>query len=172
MAILQWFMRCIPGISIVLLFILVELSLGIGRSAYFYLLHEQPPTPLFASVVPQIIFSTYSLALHVLAALFPLRLAHATHTATKAIRAYHLRDVQPLEESQHGTTMVIILPAYKETLDTLRETLDVLASHVDARNTYDVGQWSPAGRILTLADLPRFGGTRPGRLIHCKANDS
>lgn len=32
----------------------------------------------------------------------------------------------------------IIVPNYKEEIDTLRETLDVLASHPQARNTYDV----------------------------------
>ena len=32
----------------------------------------------------------------------------------------------------------IVLPNYKEEMDTLRETLDVLASHPQARNCYDV----------------------------------
>lgn len=32
----------------------------------------------------------------------------------------------------------IIIPNYKEEMDTLRETLEVLASHTQARNTYDV----------------------------------
>lgn len=32
----------------------------------------------------------------------------------------------------------IVIPNYKEEMDTLRETLEVLASHPQARNTYDV----------------------------------
>ena len=36
----------------------------------------------------------------------------------------------------------IIIPNYKEENDTLRETLEVLASHPQARNTYDVSLWS------------------------------
>lgn len=32
----------------------------------------------------------------------------------------------------------IIIPNYKENIDDLRETLDVLASHPQARSTYDV----------------------------------
>jgi hypothetical protein len=40
----------------------------------------------------------------------------------------------PLEPVIHA----IILPSYKEDIDTLRETLSVLASHVLAKPTYDV----------------------------------
>lgn len=32
----------------------------------------------------------------------------------------------------------ILLPNYKEDIDTLRETLEVLASHAQARTSYDV----------------------------------
>lgn len=44
----------------------------------------------------------------------------------------------------------IIVPNYKEEMDTLRETLEVLASHPQARNTYDVSNatsniWTPLG---------------------------
>ena len=41
---------------------------------------------------------------------------------------------QPLEPVIHA----IILPSYKEDIDTLRETLSVLASHFLAKPTYDV----------------------------------
>ena len=37
----------------------------------------------------------------------------------------------------------IIIPNYKEENDTLRETLEVLASHPQARNTYDVSRQYP-----------------------------
>lgn len=37
----------------------------------------------------------------------------------------------------------IVIPNYKEENDTLRETLEVLASHPQARNTYDVSVSSP-----------------------------
>lgn len=45
----------------------------------------------------------------------------------------------------------IIIPNYKEEMDTLRETLEVLASHPQARNTYDVSK-NP------LCRLPSQGG--------------
>ncbi|RYP90617.1 hypothetical protein DL770_003284 [Monosporascus sp. CRB-9-2] len=38
----------------------------------------------------------------------------------------------------HRVIHAIIIPNYKEEVDTLRETLDVLASHPQARDTYDV----------------------------------
>lgn len=37
----------------------------------------------------------------------------------------------------------IIVPNYKEEMDTLRETLEVLASHPQARNSYDVNAFNP-----------------------------
>lgn len=42
----------------------------------------------------------------------------------------------PLEPVIHA----IILPSYKEDIDTMRETLSVLASHVLAKPTYDVSE--------------------------------
>jgi len=42
----------------------------------------------------------------------------------------------------------IVIPNYKEENDTLRETLEVLASHPQARNTYDVSGLSPARHLL------------------------
>ena len=38
----------------------------------------------------------------------------------------------------HRVVHAIVIPNYKEEVDTLRETLDVLASHPQARDTYDV----------------------------------
>ena len=43
------------------------------------------------------------------------------------------------EEPSDSVVHAIILPSYKEDLDTLRETLSVLASHVLAKSSYDVG---------------------------------
>jgi hypothetical protein len=171
MAIRQWLLSCIPGLSILLLFLLVELSLGIGRSAYLYLRHKQPQAPLIDPVITQILFSVYGLALHVLAAIFPIRLARAARAATNAVRVCHSKDLLPLSEEERGTTMVIILPAYKETLSTLRETLDVLACHVDAPASYDVSSCSSACTILTETGLPRHGRTRSRCAICCKAAD-
>jgi len=171
MALYQWFLRCAPGLSILLLFLLIELSLGVGRSTYLYLHHKQPQRPLLDPIVPQLLFSAYSLFLHVLAFVFPLRLANAARTATNGIRSYHARDVLPLKQNEPSTIMVIILPAYKETLDTMRETLDVLASHTDASTSYDVSIGRVINTILTVPGLPSHGGARSQRDSKCEADD-
>lgn len=46
----------------------------------------------------------------------------------------------------------IVIPNYKEEMDTLRETLEVLASHTQARNTYDVS--TPDFSLLDMS-VPR-----------------
>ncbi|KAI1640486.1 glycosyl transferase family group 2-domain-containing protein [Biscogniauxia mediterranea] len=52
-------------------------------------------------------------------------------------------DLEPdfYTDGDHGADRIvhaIIIPNYKEEVDTLRETLDVLASHPQARDTYDI----------------------------------
>ena len=44
------------------------------------------------------------------------------------------------EEVAESVMHAIILPSYKEDMDTLKETLSVLASHVLAKTSYDVSQ--------------------------------
>jgi len=44
----------------------------------------------------------------------------------------------------------IIIPNYKEEIDTLRETLDVLASHPQARYSYDVSRSNAQTEIIPL----------------------
>lgn len=58
----------------------------------------------------------------------------------------------------------IIIPNYKEEVDTLRETLDVLASHPQARDCYDVSchqaLWPPiflTHSLTRLVGIPRHG---------------
>ncbi len=47
------------------------------------------------------------------------------------------------ETVQDRVVHAIVIPNYKEEMDTLRETLDVLASHPQARNSYDVSSTAP-----------------------------
>lgn len=58
-------------------------------------------------------------------------------------------DLEPytdVDDLNNIVTHAIIIPNYKEDVDTLRETLDVLASHPQARNSYDVGIYSFAAQ--------------------------
>lgn len=51
----------------------------------------------------------------------------------------------------------IVIPNYKEEVDTLKETLEVLASHPQAHSTYDVSSTSPlTGRVMPFQrPIPR-----------------
>jgi hypothetical protein len=64
----------------------------------------------------------------------------------------------------------IIVPNYKEDMDTLRETLEVLACHPQARDTYDVSgskEASPPPRYRMLPWYPRDSGSVLGyRTLH------
>jgi hypothetical protein len=51
-------------------------------------------------------------------------------------------DATPVDSIIHA----IVVPNYKEEVDTLRETLEVLASHPQARNTYDVSKFLATDR--------------------------
>lgn len=66
----------------------------------------------------------------------------------------------------HQVVHAIVVPNYKEEVDTLRETLDVLASHPQARDSYDVSSPSPFYRQpgfqmfkpVTCLKLPTYAG--------------
>ena len=93
-------------------------------------------------------------------------------------------DKSRFEDLAESVVHAIILPSYKEDLDTMRETLSVLASHVLAKSSYDVR--SPCLRFLACNDsanrrhvafiqrhtnmenagLPGHGAARPGRAEH------
>lgn len=68
-------------------------------------------------------------------------------------------DASAIENIVHA----IVIPNYKEEVDTLRETLDVLASHPQARHSYDVSTRltlpapaDPNTRFASAAKLPHF----------------
>jgi hypothetical protein len=140
MGVYNWGLRCVPGWTIVLLVILVECSLGLGESTYRFFYHLPPQSPYFNPLIPQIIFSCYTLLLHTIALVFPLRLARACSVATRAIKHHHGRAEPPPSTDGRRIVMAIVIPAYKESVDTMRETLDVLASHEGAPHSYDVRQ--------------------------------
>jgi hypothetical protein len=82
---------------------------------------------------PERKLSTYSLSSSA-DTLTPSR-ASATSSDTEDFDSGYFADVEP-ESPQHFHALLI--PNYKEDVDVLRETLDVLASHPQARAQYDV----------------------------------
>lgn len=155
MGVSKWFSRCIPGLSTLSLLILLEFSLKIVETEWIsfyyptFLLHHN------ASLIAQTLFILYSVFLHLLALIFPLRLCAAVHSATQQIRAAHNSpkkfargdvpsrspgyenlEAEGIESS--CVTMAIIIPSYKEDMEILEASLRVLASHRHAKTSYDV----------------------------------
>ena len=161
MGFLRWSLRCIPGLSTFLLLILLECALRIVQTEWLsftfpaFLRHD--PTP----VIAQAIFITYSIVLHSLTLLFPLRLCTSAWAATQEIRVIHshrtsawredcrhdisaadLSDIELEQDTSNvkgSVTMAIVLPSYKEDAGILETSLRVLASHSLAKSSYDVG---------------------------------
>ena len=160
MGLLRWFLRCTPGLSVVSLLILLESALRIIEIEWFSSFYPLFLVPIASPALAQFLFIAYSVFLHTLALLFPLRLSASTWAATRDIRALHGQskpassNAQPLEDlrnvllernpAQNALTksssvkMAVVLPSYKEDIEILESSLRVLASHTLARSTYDV----------------------------------
>lgn len=121
----------------------------------------------------QLVYVYYTLFVHILGVLFPLRLCWATKSMTRNLKmvaiqqqallfkasrsrrgsevgyedsvssdssdSIALSTFNEIEWDEKPVVHAIILPNYKEELDTLRETLDVLACHPQASSSYEVG---------------------------------
>jgi hypothetical protein len=151
------------------------------------------------STTIQLVLSAYTIFLHVLSVLFPARVCWSIGDVIKKMEESAAltkwpkkRQTQAVKNGQGTTsyptpTFVIIIPAYKEEMATLEETLMVLGSHVQARHSYHVRSDSVAAvdgvsvwrccRILddevwTLINLglPCHGAER--RRLYSKGGDS
>ncbi|TKA77295.1 hypothetical protein B0A55_04337 [Friedmanniomyces simplex] len=104
-----------------------------------------------AATVWQLVLGFYTVALHILSILFPARVCFALGDVIKHMKASAAAanddrrgvKTQTVETEKGSTAMpaplfVIMLPAYKEDMGTLEETLRVLASHAQARHCYHV----------------------------------
>lgn len=194
MSIFLWVTRRIGGLSVLALVALLYISLSLEWSTR----RRNAPVPQddlqqpVGSVPDQtavvgnggrwtIAFAYYSLLIHVLVLMFPVRACCAVGSLTRGVKAVaqnkslhrlkyshsrrlsfvslasdetltsqvstasseagdsDMRDsVTEVEFDQDKVIHAIIIPNYKEDVDGLRETLDVLASHPQARVCYDV----------------------------------
>lgn len=155
MSLVRWATRCIPGLSVLALLVLIECALQVFQTSLIGLTYPTGLIKRTNPVVAQFIFSTYTIALHILALLFPLRLCRAVWTATSAIQQAQYESgnfISNKEKDNDGGSPklrsrdgeegdiihAIIIPIYKEEVETLEDTLSVLASHPAARHIYDV----------------------------------
>ncbi|KIW99725.1 uncharacterized protein Z518_11138 [Rhinocladiella mackenziei CBS 650.93] len=156
MGFLRWSLRCIPGLSTFCLLILLECALKIVQTEWLAFYYppflKRGPAPVFA----QALFIFYTIFLHVLALIFPLRLIASAWTATKQIRITHNRPTtfsrealnvaenipsQPGQDDSKQSScviMAIVVPSYKEDIEILETSLRVLASHLLAKTSYDI----------------------------------
>jgi hypothetical protein len=163
----------------------------------------------------QLVFVYYTLTVHVLGLLFPMRLVWATRSMIQNLRktlvhSSTLELISKGSSTQHsklgGNDSIyedsvssadcsgseseielssstasewedepllhaIIIPNYKEEVDTLRETLDIFASHVQARSSYEVCsvpcEHERSTYLIWLPDLPRNGARGIG--LRCQS---
>ena len=151
----------------------------------------------------QLIYVYYTIFIHILGVLFPLRLCWATRSMIRNLKMVAIQHQASLfrassSKSRKGSEVeyeesiasdssdsmalstlhedewdekplvhAIILPNYKEDLDTLRETLDVLACHPQASSSYEVGLHQQAlsskganSVISFFVDIPCHGTRR------------
>ena len=142
MRLLAWVARCTPFLATLFLAILTILALAV----YPYGSNNQNGHSDGTATAAQVFLSTYMVALHILALVFPLRLyraisdlvAHLERTSTG--RLADIMSLQAKERASESDRVIfaIILPSYKEELSTLMDTLKVLAAHPGSETTYDV----------------------------------
>lgn len=195
MGLVAWFVRCVPGLSILSLLSVILCALGDprqwlgwsgeryggGKGNGYHSGPAQPHEPPDTLTSTQLFFVFYTVLVHLLALAFPVRLCYAVWQLTREIKSviaqygstYRQSGIRSLtrtlgspgaslshietargestsrSSSSSGETRIrsdslgmvvhaILLPNYKEDIDTLRETLEVLASHAQARTSYDV----------------------------------
>lgn len=107
------------------------------------------------TTLSQLLLSAYTVFLHLLSVMFPARVCWAMGDVTKKMKnaagltKWPKRRRTQVVKGENGSsvyptpTFVIIVPAYKEEMHTMEETLRVLGSHVQARTSYHVR--SPRG---------------------------
>lgn len=158
MEIKLWLQRCTPGVSSLVIIFLLGVShiglftreardsndAGLGRQRLNF---------------SEGFFIFYTIYLHGVLSALPLRTFRgamlATHQIQAALEEAKQESDQP-EDPQGGSDQsspsevvhVSIIPSYKESIETLQDTLRVLASHRLAKSTYDVR------RLCTTRERP------------------
>lgn len=140
-----WTTRCIPAFSIIALFALLIAALAIEPYG-----KGEKGSHTGEATTAQKILAFYAVLLHIISISFPARAVWAISDLTRRIRdaaaiapVARRRRVASIKNDEGLITFpvplfVIIIPAYKEDMDTLETTLRVLASHPQARHCYHV----------------------------------
>lgn len=145
--------RIIPALSVVAVVVLLFAALVLAPYGKSQRGEQHAP-----SSHSQLILSIYIVLLHIPSVLFPARVCWAIGDIMKKTRETaglkddpKSRKTVTVKKGQETMTypsplFVIIVPAYKEAVETLEETLRVLASHPQARHAYHVRPDNAIGR--------------------------
>jgi hypothetical protein len=169
---LTWYIRCIPGFSIIVVISLTYFALWAAHTDKKQW-GDRPITPSPdddfhpSTSFFQAVFVFYTITIHILALVFPIRACWAVWSCTRGLQSVLAKvddldnpdskadcgqattvTVDPLQHlfttqkgisnSTGGLLQAILLPNYKEEVGVLEETLEVLACHGQAKSSYDV----------------------------------
>lgn len=145
MSFYAWATRCSPAFSICAVAILLVLALIVQPHG-----REEEGKHNGETTWAQLVLSVYTVLLHIMSIAFPLRVCWSMidiirrmKDATTTMPNTRRRRVASIKSDEGDFTFpvplfVIIIPAYKEEVETLEMTLRVLASHTQARHCYHV----------------------------------
>lgn len=152
-----WATRCIPAFSVcivvtVLVFAFIVRPFGRHDTSR----HHGKATTW------QLVLSAYTVLLHIMSIIFPTRVCWALGDIMQRMKVVAMirdnpqkRKTQTIKTEEGSVTypvplFVIILPAYKEEMSTLEETLRVLGSHPQAHHSYHVCTYN----VILVSHLP------------------
>lgn len=148
-----WLQRCTPGVSSLVVIILLGVSNTriLSRDAQDMIDDTGPGRQ--SLTFSESFFIFYTIFLHLVISAMPLRIIRGARLATQQMQAalkVSQKESDEPENSQirsyHSSPPelihVSIIPSYKESIETLQDTLRILASHRLAKTTYDVRIYS------------------------------
>lgn len=144
-----WLQRCTPGVSSLVIIFLLGISFISSTTGDTPEINHDTGMGRQRLTFSEGFFIFYTLFLHVVVSAIPLRIFRGARLATRQIQAElegsQQESDQPEDPQGRGhqsspseAIHVSIIPSYKESLETLQDTLRVLASHRFAKSTYDV----------------------------------
>ena len=140
-----WITRCVPAFSICAVAILLVLALIVQPHG-----REEEGKYNGETTWAQLVLSVYTVLLHIMSIAFPLRVCWSMIDMNRRMKDaaalmpnIRRRRAGSVKSDEGDFTFpvplfVIIIPAYKEEVETLEMTLRVLASHSQARHCYHV----------------------------------
>jgi hypothetical protein len=178
-----FFTRILPALSVLAIVVLLVFAFVISPHGQYARGQDYSE-----ATTSQLVLSVYTIFLHLVSVLFGVRVnlaignvirnvKEAAGVVDKPKRRKHVIVKNELGKASYPTPVfVIIIPQYKEEMQTMNETLRVLAAHPQARHAYHVSwligrlfareqcncleQQQKLLQLLTRPDLPRHGRER------------